>query len=70
MKSDVITPKDKKLASNCVKCPVCKTARRKQKGFAFWFVKKIEHGYCPSCQAYEKVYGKKAFELNPEILIN
>lgn len=65
MRSKIITPKDKKLAANCVKCPVCKTARRKQKGFSFWFVKKIEHGICPSCQAYEKVYGRKAFEAEP-----
>lgn len=68
MKEHIITAKDRKLAANCIKCPVCKTARRKQKGFAYWFVKKIEHGICPSCQAYEKVYDKKAFEINTEIL--
>ena len=34
----------------------------KQKGFAYWFVKKIEGGICPFCKAYEKVYGKKAHE--------
>lgn len=62
MKSFVITAKDKQLAAKCVNCPVCKRARRKQRGFAFWFVKKIEHDICPNCQAYEKVYGKKAYE--------
>jgi rubrerythrin len=66
MKKKLITLKDMKLAENCLKCPVCKTARRKQRGFAFWFVKKIEHGVCPSCRAYEKVYGRKAYE--PESL--
>ncbi len=65
MNTSEITPKDIKLAENCKNCPVCKTARRKQRGFAFWFVKKIEHGICPSCQAYEKVYGRKAFEPDP-----
>jgi hypothetical protein len=29
---------------------------------AYWFVKHIENGLCPYCQAYERVYGKKAHE--------
>jgi len=62
MKSDDITEKDRKLAKMCLQCPVCKHARKKQKGLIFWFVKKIESGICPNCKAYEKVYGKKAHE--------
>jgi hypothetical protein len=57
-----ITENDRKLAAQCAACPVCRTARRKQRGFAFWFVKHMERGVCPACKAYEKVYGKKAHE--------
>jgi hypothetical protein len=57
-----ITEKDRKMAQACVECPVCKHARKKQKGFSFWFVKTIEGGACPYCKAYERVYGKKAHE--------
>jgi hypothetical protein len=57
-----ITEKDRAKAQHCVECPVCKRARRKQKGFAYWFVRIIEGGACPYCTAYEKVYGRKAHE--------
>jgi hypothetical protein len=55
-KADVI------MAQVCVTCPVCRTARAKQKGMAYSFVKTIEGGLCPFCKAYERVYGKKAHE--------
>lgn len=61
-----ITEKDRKKAQGCVDCPVCKRAREKQKGLAFWFVKVLEGGICPNCKAYEKVYGRKAHEPVPE----
>jgi len=57
-----ITKKDKSMAHVCENCPVCRHARKKQKGFAFQFVKTIESGLCPFCQAYEKVHGRKAHE--------
>jgi hypothetical protein len=57
-----ITEKDRQLAEQCLKCPVCNHARATQRGFAFWFVKTIEGGMCPACKAYEKVYGRKAHE--------
>lgn len=60
-----ITEKDRELARKCLECTVCKTARIKQKGFAFWFVKCIENSICPQCKAYEKVYGRKAHEPVP-----
>lgn len=50
------------LAEGCLKCPLCKRARKNQKGFFFWFVSKVERSYCPQCKAYERVYGKKAHE--------
>ena len=62
MNEPTITEKDRQMAQKCVDCPVCRKALRDQKGFAFWFVQKIEGGLCPYCRAYEKVYGRKAHE--------
>jgi hypothetical protein len=63
MSQDVVfTEKDRQLAQQCKNCPVCRRARTKQRGVAFWFVKNIEGGVCPACQAYERVYGRKAHE--------
>jgi len=62
MTQKTITDKDRKLAQMCLQCPLCRRARKKQKGLAFWFVKHLERGMCPSCRAYEKVYGRKAHE--------
>lgn len=57
-----ISKKDRLMAKVCVACTVCKRARKKQEGAAYWFVKNIEGGLCPFCMAYERVYGKKAHE--------
>ena len=62
MQNDNITEEDRKKAKTCLECPICKRARKKQKGLAFWFVKNVESGWCPACKAYEKVYGRKAHE--------
>ncbi|MBN1217657.1 MAG: hypothetical protein JXM69_01915 [Anaerolineae bacterium] len=62
MEQQTITDKDRALAKRCVKCPVCRRARDKQQGLAFWFVKTIEKDFCPACQSYEKVYGRQAHE--------
>ncbi len=56
------TKLDLALAKVCENCPVCRTARRRQKGAAYRLVKNIEQGLCPFCQAYERVHGKKAHE--------
>jgi uncharacterized protein CbrC (UPF0167 family) len=56
----VITERDRRRAEQCVKCSVCRRAREKQRGLAFWFVKHVEGGLCPYCKAYERVYGRKA----------
>jgi hypothetical protein len=66
MQTDTITEKERKLAEQCLACPVCKRARAKQRGLIFWFVKKLESGICPACKAYEKVYKRKAHEPVPE----
>ena len=65
MQNEAITEKDRKLAKQCLECFLCKWAREKQKGLAFWFVKKLESGICPACKAYEKVYNRKAHEPIP-----
>jgi len=57
-----ITDTDRKMAKFCVSCPVCRHARKKQEGAAFWFVKKIEGDLCPFCKAYERVYDRKAHQ--------
>jgi len=53
---------DRKMAQKCIECPVCRHARARQRGLAFWFVRTIEDGLCPYCRAYERVFGKKAHE--------
>ncbi len=65
MSSPEITDKDRRRAEQCLACPVCRRARAKQRGLAFWVVKHVEGGVCPSCRAYEKVYGRKAHEPLP-----
>ena len=62
MPDESINDKDREKAKQCLECPICKRAREKQRGLAFWFVKKIESGICPACKAYEKVYHRKAHE--------
>ena len=66
MNQQAITDKDLELAQKCVDCQVCRRARKNQRGLAFWFVKTIEGSFCPACQAYERVYGRKAHEPVPE----
>ncbi|HYG36364.1 MAG TPA: hypothetical protein VEC99_16340 [Clostridia bacterium] len=62
MKTKPITELDRALARVCLNCPVCKNARKKQKGAAFWLTSKVETRVCPFCRAYERVYGRKAHQ--------
>ena len=62
MTNQEITDRDRAMAQKCVECPVCRHARKKQRGLAFFFVKRIEGAVCPFCKAYERVYGRKAHE--------
>ncbi|MDF2957091.1 MAG: hypothetical protein OD814_000713 [Candidatus Alkanophagales archaeon MCA70_species_1] len=43
-------------------CPICRRARSKKKGLAYWFVKNIDRKICPFCRAYEREFGKPAYE--------
>ncbi|MCX6897530.1 MAG: hypothetical protein NT105_02415 [Verrucomicrobia bacterium] len=56
---------DKTLAQVCVLCPVCRQARKKQRGVAFKMVQAVEVHLCPFCKAYERVHGRKAHEPTP-----
>jgi hypothetical protein len=62
MSERAITERDRARAQKCLECLVCRRARRKQRGFAFWLVQRVEGGLCPYCKAYERVYGRKAHE--------
>jgi hypothetical protein len=53
------------LARRSEQCPVCRCARRNQRGLAFWVVKTFED-LCPFCRAYENVHQKKSHEPLPE----
>jgi len=61
-KTTTVTKLDRALANVCVNCPLCRRARKKQAGAAFWMVRKIESKVCPFCRAYERVHGRKAHE--------
>jgi len=64
MSAPIITPRTRALAERSVNCVVCRRARRRQAGLAFWLVKTFE-GLCPFCRAYERVYGRKSHEPVP-----
>jgi hypothetical protein len=59
------SPLDLVLAIVCLNCPVCRHARRSQRGVAFQVVRKIEGRVCPFCRAYERVFGRKAHARIP-----
>jgi len=62
MKPQAPSKLDRKLAQVCVNCPVCRHARREQRGLAYEIVKTVETAVCPFCRAYERVYGRQAHE--------
>jgi hypothetical protein len=61
MKSKAIGPLTRLFSRGSETCPVCRCARRRQAGLAFWVVKTFE-SVCPFCRAYEKVHGRKSHE--------
>lgn len=62
METAKVTEQERAMARICLECPCGKAARSKQKGLAYDLVKNVTGGLCPFCQAYEKVYGRKAHE--------
>jgi len=57
-----ISERDRKMALQCLTCPVCRYGRKRQKGLVFWFLQRIEGRVCPFCRAFERVTGQKAHE--------
>jgi transposase-like protein len=49
-------------AKFCLDCPVCRAARKNQRGIAYAFVKLVDRKVCPACRAYEKETGQLAYE--------
>jgi len=66
MAQQELTERDRKLAQQCLECKICASAREKQRGLAYWIVRLVEGGICPACKAYEKVYGRRAHEPEPD----
>jgi hypothetical protein len=56
---------DKARAKVCENCPVCRRARRKQRGLSYAFVKKVEVVVCPFGRSYARVYNRKPHEPVP-----
>jgi len=52
----------KEKAKGCLECPICRRARKNQRGLAYLFVKLIDRKVCSNCKAFEQVTGKRAFE--------
>lgn len=55
----------KVLATVCENCPVCRQARRKQRGLAYALVKRVEKHICPFGRSYERVHNRKPHEPVP-----
>jgi hypothetical protein len=65
METQNVTEKDREMAQFCLNCFCGKIARQEQKGFMYACVKNFTEELCPFCQAYERVYGRKAHEPLP-----
>ena len=65
MSSSPITKLDRTLAKVSETCLVCRLARKRQRGWVFEIVKRVEGRFCPFCRAYEKVFGRKSHEPVP-----
>jgi rubrerythrin len=53
---------DRVLAKVCWHCPMCRRARQRQRGAAFWLVQQVETRVCPFCRAYARVHGRQPHE--------
>ena len=62
MKSKSASKLDVALANVCLRCPVCRNARKNQEGAAYSLVRRVENHLCPFCRAYARVYGRKPHE--------
>jgi hypothetical protein len=62
MNSKIPSRRDLLLAKICSNCLLCRRARQKQRGAAYWLTRTVESRVCPFCRAFERVYGRKAHE--------
>lgn len=62
MENPQVTEQEREMARLCLECLCGKSARSKQAGLAYNFVKHVTSELCPFCRAYEKVHGRKAHE--------
>ncbi len=62
MENVKVSDKDREMAQVCMNCPMCKNARKDQNGWMNACVMNFTESICPFCQAYERVYGRKAHE--------
>jgi len=58
---------DRALARVCLNCPICRRARKQQRGMAYWLTSKVESRFCPFCRAYERVYGRQAHQPTTKV---
>jgi len=65
MDKENVTEKDREMAQVCLNCYFGKIARQEQQGLVYSCVKNFSGKFCPFGQAYEKVYGRKAYEPIP-----
>jgi hypothetical protein len=62
----VVNPRaSRTLAKFCEHCPVCRRARKMQRGLAYGLVKRVEGRLCPFGGAYEREAGRKPHEPVP-----
>ncbi len=55
------TDLQKWMARICLQCPLCRYARKKQRG-VLYTIAKFESHICPFCRAYKKVYGGESWQ--------
>lgn len=64
-----LDPGLQKKAKLCLDCPICRSARKNQRGLAYVFVKHVDRKVCPACKVYEQLSGQKAYEpITKEII--
>lgn len=54
------------MANVSASCFVCNLARRRQRGWVYEFVKRVEGRLCPFCRAYARVFGRQSHERVPD----
>jgi|GEM_PF-1313047 hypothetical protein len=64
--SGEISEKERAMAKKCLECALCKQARQKQRGFAFWFVKKSRAACAPIAKPMRRFMAVRPMSQCPE----